>query len=259
MIAAFPMYDWPEEHAANDAFWSRVRAALGDQAAPLHLTRDRPFDAIWQDPQMLLAQTCGLPFVQGRCGTAIVIARPDYDVEGAGDGTYRSALICRTGAGAKLADFQGKRTAINEFGSQSGCNALADAVLEIGGKDAFFANINITGAHRNSALAVANGEADIAAIDAVAWALFKNHEPRAAENLSVLEWTRPMPALPFITATSQSGHVDILRSALAQAANADTPGIPAGILPANAQTYAPIADMAQRLKGRRLAPETAAL
>ena len=117
----------------------------------------------------------------------------------------------------------------------------------------------VSGSHRGSARLVAEGEADVAAIDAVAWALFKNHEPQATENLTVLEWTRPMPALPFVTGVSQVDQVDTLRSALAQAANADTPGIPAGILPANAQTYAPIADMAQRLKGRRLAPETAAL
>ena len=151
------MYDWPEVERANDAYWRRIADHLvGLVTTPRALTRGQPFDQIWQDPDLLLAQTCGLPFVSGRCGTAQVIARPDYGIEGATDGIYSSALICRRGAGARLADFRGAIAAINEYGSQSGCNALADAV----GETDFFGAVLVTGAHRLSARAVAAGDAD---------------------------------------------------------------------------------------------------
>lgn len=250
------MYDWPEVRPATDAFWAAIRDHLAECGvqAPAALSRDRTATEVWQDRDLLLAQTCGLPFVSGRCGTARVIARPDYGIEGARDGLYCSALICRRGAGARLTGFRGARAAINEYGSQSGCNALADAV----GETDFFGAVTVTGTHRASASMVADGDADLAAIDAVAWALFQAHEPVAAGRLTVLDWTRPMPALPFITGAAHVTLSSPLRDALG-AAGPGCLGLPARVLPACDADYAPIRAMAAALAGRRLAHGTARL
>jgi len=49
---------------------------------------------------------------------------------------------------------------------------------------------------------VAEGRADLAALDAVSWALVQDHEP-AARALRVIEATAPTPALPYITAATR--------------------------------------------------------
>ncbi len=259
-MAALQMYDWPEVQGRTDAFWAAIAGALRAEgvAAPEGLSRPADLAGAWRDPALLLGQSCGLPFVSGLCGEAVALARPVYDAEGCGRGTYRSALVCRAGEEAPLEAFRGRTVAINDYGSQSGCNALADAVRPLG--DAFFGAVLLTGAHRASALAVAAGRADIAAIDAVAWALFAEVEPGARAGLAVLGWTEEAPALPFITASAYRASIPALRRALSAAARPGNPaGVPVGALPATAADYAPIRAMAGRVAGLRLAAKSPSL
>ena len=60
MIASLPMYDRPETAAANDRLWQGVRTRLGE--GPEHLVRAGDPWEHWQSPDLLLSQTCGLPF-----------------------------------------------------------------------------------------------------------------------------------------------------------------------------------------------------
>ncbi len=57
-----------------------------------------------------------------------------------------------------------------------------------------------TGGHRASIVAVAEGRADICAIDCRSWQLAQQHEPRAAD-LQVVGWTARRKGLPLITST----------------------------------------------------------
>ena len=56
-----------------------------------------------------------------------------------------------------------------------------------------------SGGHLNSARAVAEGRADIAALDAVAWSMIQEWEPFAA-TLKAVAATTPTPGLPYIAA-----------------------------------------------------------
>jgi ABC-type phosphate/phosphonate transport system substrate-binding protein len=56
-----------------------------------------------------------------------------------------------------------------------------------------------TGGHRESARAVAEGRADLAALDAVTWALMQGYDAFVPK-LRVLGHTRPTPGLPMIAA-----------------------------------------------------------
>lgn len=260
------MYDWPEVQMRTDAFWSRVRAALAARGieAPEALVRPASLSEPWTKTDLLVGQTCGLPFVSGRCGNATVIGRPGYGVQGAEGGTYASAIICHAEEEGALAAFRGRIAVINEFGSQSGCNALADEVqrMKLDRERPFFGELLISGAHRDSARMVADRKADIAAIDAVAWALFEELEPVRHARLRVIGWTRNMPALPFITSPTNASSRSVLYDALLEAALASPsmgekgpiPGIPVDVLPADDEDYTPIRDMAKRIKGMRLAP-----
>jgi ABC-type phosphate/phosphonate transport system substrate-binding protein len=151
---------------------------------------------------------------------------------------------------------------INEFGSQSGCNALADEIQrqKLDDGRAFFGQLSLSGAHRNSARMVADRQADLAAIDAVAWALFEELEPVRHARLRVLGWTRAMPALPFITsAAHKEKKAQIYGAILAAALETQHTGVPVDVLPADSEDYGPISKMAARIKGMKLAPGTRSL
>lgn len=202
MIAALPMYDWPEERAAIDAWYAALRGRV--PALPAELTRGRDLAGIWGDPGLVFGQACWGPLSAGWLARLRVLAQPDYgDVPGGRGAFYRSALVARTGLpvappatpGALLPALAG-RFAFNGRDSLSGWLALA----EDGGDPAGWAEALVeTGSHRDSVRAVAAGSADLAAIDARAWALARKHEPCAA-GLVVVGWTAERPGLPFVTA-----------------------------------------------------------
>ncbi len=193
-VASLPMYDWPEVRPDTDRLWDCLREALAEEriAAPEILSRDGPH---WEDPGLVLSQTCGMPYRLGLHARVTLIGTPDYGLEGCAPGFYRSALVVRAEDPRRsAAAFAGARFAFNSATSQSGWAALGPLSTGRGLE---------TGAHRASVRAVARGAADIAAIDAVTWRLALAHEP-AARRLRVLDWTPPTPGLPMITARTQA-------------------------------------------------------
>lgn len=266
MIAALQMYDWEEVRPRTDMFWFGVRDVLraGGIDAPDALSRPDDISRPWRDPDLVVGQTCGLPYASGRCGQAVLLARPDYDLEHANGGTYQSALICRAEEDRDLGGSRGGTAAINDIASQSGCNALADEIQrqKLDDGRAFFGKVTLSGSHRASARLVADRKADIAAIDAVAWALFEELEPVRHSRLRVLVWTRTMPALPFITARQNEPHRRALFDALWEGHPMHRPpvvGVPSGFFPADDEDYDPIRKMAARIRGLRLAPNLSPL
>lgn len=189
------MYDRSEVASANDAFWAAIRRALG--YGPTALTRDMDVWGIWQSPDLLLAQTCGYPYRARLHGHVSLIGTPDYGVPDCPAGYYNSVFIARADdPRCDLADFQNAAFAYNEAMSQSGWAApmshMADLCLT-------FANHVQSGGHVNSAKMVATHKADIAAIDAVTWAMIEKFDDFAM-GLRVVERTAPTPGLPFIAA-----------------------------------------------------------
>jgi ABC-type phosphate/phosphonate transport system substrate-binding protein len=199
MIAALPMYDRPETAAANDRLWSLIRDHLraDGHPAPERLHRGGDPWALWQAPDLVLAQTCGLPYRARLHGNVCLVATPDYGVEGCPPGHYRSVLVVRAeDTRDRFEQFDGASLAFNDPMSQSGWAApLAHAAA----RGLCLRPVLATGGHRASARAVAEGRAEIAAIDAVSWAMIARWDGLAAR-LRVLERTSPTPGLPLIAA-----------------------------------------------------------
>lgn len=212
--AALPMYDMPGIHDHNVRLWQAIRDNLRSHqiAAPDTLTQDVDAFELWRDPNLCLSQTCGLPLVSGLVGDATVLGAFDYGLDDCEAGQYFSVIV----AGKHVPETP--RFAYNDSGSQSGYAALKRHMgprLGAGVK---------TGSHVASVRAVAEGHADIAAIDAVTWRLALAYEP-AAKQLHVVDRTTPTPGLPLITAPGRDPAP--FRAALATAAAAaglsDTP------------------------------------
>ncbi len=200
MIAALGMYDMGANAAANDRFWALIRANLTAQgiAAPETLTRgDLAYGAGWRSPDLLLSQTCGYPLRTLLHDHVTLIGTPDYGVEGCAPGYYRSAYVVRkTDPRQGLIDFDGADFAYNEALSQSGWGAPQAHVKALG---LWLRPAIETGAHYMSARAVVAGQADIAALDVVTWALMQREDPDLCAELRVIGMTPPSPSLPYIT------------------------------------------------------------
>ncbi|RYI30761.1 MAG: hypothetical protein EON48_05270 [Acetobacteraceae bacterium] len=194
------MYDFGAAQAANDRLWSLIRDGLRgrDVEAPEALTRrEHAYWDAWQSPDLLLSQTCGYPFRARLHGTVTYVGTPDYGVEGCAPGYYRSVFIARADDPRRdVMEFGGAPFAYNEALSQSGWAAPQTHAAKLGLR---LPPVAQTGAHRLSAEAVAEGRADIAALDAVTFALMQDFSPIVGK-LKVVGMTDPTPGLPCITA-----------------------------------------------------------
>ncbi len=205
-VAALPMYDWPDVRETTDTLWHHLALALKARGldVPDRLDRERSSDNVWRDPDLLIAQTCGYPFVTEYRDHVRLVATPVYNVEGCSGPLYCSQIVVRSDENAQtLAELQGRRVAINNMASQSGFAALRAAVTALGQPGPFFGAAELSGSHLNSMRSVADGGADVAAIDTVAWALALRYRPDIANHLKSIATTAMTPGLPFVTARSR--------------------------------------------------------
>src|SRR3954451_6940994 len=224
MIAALPMYDLPEIQEANDKLWRSVARRLracGVAGVPASLSRDMPdLSALWRDPRLLLAQTCGYPLVTGLGRAVRLVAVPIYDFPGCTGWKHRSFIIAAAAAQARpLAGFRGTVCAVNGFDSNSGMNLLRAAVAPLAEGAPFFAGILETGSHPASLEAVADGRAALAAIDCVTHGHLARHRPALVARTRIVGQTPASPNLPMITpGTTSPEALAALRDALAETA-----------------------------------------
>ncbi|MDZ4393248.1 phosphate/phosphite/phosphonate ABC transporter substrate-binding protein [Cypionkella sp.] len=224
MIASLGMYDRAETAAANDQLWANIRDGLRAEgiAAPDALTRgDHAYWDAWQSPDLVFSQTCGFPFRAKLHDQVTLIGTPDYDLPGCPPGHYTSVFVARhDDPRTSLAEFSGAPFAYNEDLSQSGWAAPQNHAHAHG---LHFPPSLQTGGHRLSALAVANGRADLAAIDALTWEFLSQYEPFAA-NLREIARTEPTtPVLPYITAKGADAalYFRVTKAAIAALSPAD--------------------------------------
>jgi len=220
MIASLPMYDRPETAAANDRLWDGIARALRARGieAPAALDRTTGLWETWLSPGLLLSQTCGFPYRSRLHGRVALVATPVCDLPGAPPGHYYSVLVARRADPRRgLADFDGAGLAYNDALSQSG---WAAPMAEAAAAGIAFGRTLATGAHRASAHAVAEGAAEIAAIDALTWRMIRRWDGVAAD-LREIATTAPTPALPWIT--SRPADAPAIAAALSEALS-DLPG-----------------------------------
>lgn len=210
-IASLDMYDLPHTAAANDMLWSLTRENLG--FGPNDLTRGTDVWDIWQSPDLVLSQTCGLPYRAKLHDKVQLVGTPDYGIKGCPAGYYNSVVLVHHHSDEEnVAELDGQLMAYNDPLSQSG---WAAADTHFGNAKASFMTGPCTGSHAASMGAILTGDADFTVIDALTWALMKLHDPKSASQLRVIETTEPTPALPYITAPNQDAQ--IIATALSKA------------------------------------------
>jgi ABC-type phosphate/phosphonate transport system substrate-binding protein len=260
LIAALPMYDWPEVRGDVDAQWARLRDAFRQRGvdAPENVVRSNrelpavpggifddagkliapdpatlppdefDFHEFWLSPALLFGQTCWGPMELGLARHVQVVAQPNYDAFEGGQGElYSSALVRAADGGPAVASsrdgkavipldlMRGKRFTFNNLDSMSGLIGLTRDLEAMGESLDIFASRSESGGHRSSIVAIAEGRADVAAIDCQSWALAQRFEP-AAQGVKVVGWTARRKGLPYITArTTPEKIVAAMREAVA--------------------------------------------
>lgn len=198
MIASLMMYARPELEGAHERLWAGIRHALAHRGieAPLRLSQTAEEFGVWEDPALVLSQTCGMPYRTRLKRQVQIVGTPNYRLDGCPDGYYRSVIVVRADdPRAQISDYATARMAYNMPHSQSGFSALYTHVQPLG---FWFTTRLQSGGHLNSARMVAQGKADIASLDAQTWRLIQRYEPWE-DKLRVLEYTQSTPSLPYIT------------------------------------------------------------
>lgn len=202
MIASLMMYARPETAEAHSRLWTGIRVQLVARGvcAPDALSQTAEEFEVWENPDLVLSQTCSLPYRTRLKDKVRLVSTPDYALSGCAPGYYRSAFIVRCDdKRCTLTDFATARFAYNMNHSHSG---FAGPYSHTRALNFWFDHTVQSGAHLTSARMVAERRADIAAIDTQTWRLIRRYEPWAAD-LRVLEYTAPSPGLPFITGLNQ--------------------------------------------------------
>ncbi len=193
MIATLPMYDFAHLRNTTDRFWRFIQTEL--KMGPTHLTRQDDLWSMWTSPDLVLGQTCGMPFRTRLRDQVKYVITPDFGLKGCPPGFYNSVLLSRENI-TDLAQLDGKTIAYNESLSQSGWAAPISFLS----KHAIAPKAGVkTGAHINSMRAVLSGTADFCGVDAQTFALICNMTDDF-NDLRILAHTEPTPGLPYICA-----------------------------------------------------------
>ncbi len=190
-----------------------AQAGVEDDVA---IARDVALPDFWTRPDMLVSQTCGLPYIAALHGKVALLATPCFDIPGCAGSDYASAIIVRADRGiATLGDARGLVAAANDPHSNSGMNLLRHAVAPLARQGRFFGDVKWSGSHAASVHMVRDGAADIAAIDCVTLAYLGEEDPGAVAGLAVLQYSAAAPGLPLIAGGAvPEAWQDALREAL---------------------------------------------
>lgn len=226
--ASLPMYDLPELTGATDAWWTGLAEHMRREGiidVPETRVKPKELEAHWCQRNLLLSQTCGYPLTHQLRGKVQLLGLPVYACTGCDpDGFYSSVIVVSASSNVySLADCRSARAVYNTDDSMSGLLALRlvaerEASKIVSSGSPFFSSLVRTGGHHRSLVAVAQGEADVACIDAVSFALLKKIDPQLVAAVRVMGHSPRVPGLPYITSLARTAdELERLRAALRNA------------------------------------------
>lgn len=251
-VATLPMYDFPEIRDATDALWAAVVDAHGPGLPPALAHGDTDVHVLWHDPAMAVSQACGWPLVDELDGVVRLIGAFAYDVPTGAGPRYRSHLVVRAG---ERPDPATATAAVNSFASLSGWLSLVRAFPELDG--CWPGDVVVTGAHVDSLATLQQGTADVAAIDAVTYALVERHRPHLLDGLERIGTGPLIPCTPLIAnATATDEQLACLQRAFGMAVDAPAPAHRHALSitafhPLNVDDYEPVRHLGAVWQGAR--------
>ena len=157
------------------------------------------------DDGLLFGHTCGYPLMTRFQNLLTPFCVPLFDVPGCDGPLYCSHLIVNAEADIEsVGDCRGLTVAINTPDSNSGMNLLRHALALAGARGKFFRRVLMTDGHLHSLEAIADGRADLAAIDCVTWQMIRDQDPSLVARTRSLAFSRQTCGLPFVVPSAQT-------------------------------------------------------
>ena len=148
-----------------------------------------------------LAFVCGLAYVVWGGATEPLVAPVLTDERYKGEPIYFSDVVVRCDSGFhSFADLRNASWVYNEPYSQSGFGIVRSHLARCGYGDSFFRRETEVGSHEAALHLVAEGEADVAAIDSHVLATFLPSHPRLDGRLRAIHTLGPSPIQPLVAA-----------------------------------------------------------
>ena len=211
MASSYLMYTLPQIQSSINDWWQYIVRQLNsheinyDQAL---INKEIDLYRHWLDPELFFSQTCGYPLTTVLTNRVKLIGTPVYNSNYSQQANYCSLFLVRsTDDCDSIEDYAGKKFTFNGIDSQSGFNAVKTYLIEQQLNVPFFGDNIESGKHLNSIAKVAEGEADICAVDCVTYSLIQRHLPQLLHSVRVLTTTKFTPGLPFITSVNTSDEV----------------------------------------------------
>jgi ABC-type phosphate/phosphonate transport system substrate-binding protein len=165
--------------------------------------------ALLRDPALWFGHTCGYPLMTRLLEHVRPFCVPLFDVPGCDGKLYSSRFIVAADSEIdSIAASRGRVAAINGADSNSGMNVLRHAVAALADGKPFFDRVITTGRHVDSLRAVADGAADIAAIDCVSYQLIADSEPELCAGVRVIGDSVKTCGLPLVMPLGAIGDCD---------------------------------------------------
>ena len=206
---AFGMYAFtgPQQSAWRQLF-DRFLDISGEDPAQVTLGFEHD-PALLRQPGLWFGHTCGYPLMTRLRGHVMPFCVPLFDVPGTEGRMYSSRIIVGIDADIQsLEHCRGRVCAMNNPDSNSGMNVLRHALADMAAGQPVFSRVITTGGHLASLAAVADGSADVAAIDCVSYQLIADSQPSLVDRVRVIGNTVKTCGLPLVVAQSSSSAAD---------------------------------------------------
>ncbi|MGA8709580.1 MAG: PhnD/SsuA/transferrin family substrate-binding protein [Steroidobacteraceae bacterium] len=189
--------------AAAEA-WRELLAQLARRArVPVQVIEfpaPAPIAELWAHPRKAAVFMCGLPFTRTLPSPYLLAAPVPSPAEFGGQPLYWSEFVVHADSPHRaLRDTFGGRIALTSAESQSGFAAPLRYLRTAGGERPLFREVIAPQITPQGALAaVAEGRADVAAIDAYSLTLLRRYAPELVANARVVAKTEPRPIPPLV-------------------------------------------------------------
>ena len=196
------------QQSAWRQLFERFIALYGSGAVPIRLNFDHDPSKLLE-PGLWFGHTCGYPLMTRLKDYLEPFCIPLFDVPGVDGRHYCSRIITAAGSDIEsIRDSRGRVAAMNNPDSNSGMNVLRHAVADMAESGRFFERVVTTGGHLYSLQAVANGIADIAAIDCVSYQLIEDNRPQLCAGLRILDESVKTCGLPLVMSHAHARDTD---------------------------------------------------
>jgi ABC-type phosphate/phosphonate transport system substrate-binding protein len=185
-------------------------------------------ESVLRDPGLFFGHTCGYPLMKHLQDTVTPFCVPVFNVTGVSGNLYSSRVIVASDADiGNLSDCRNRIAAINSSDSNSGMNVFRHAIAKQKSSTPFFAAVINSGGHLHSLTAVAEGRADVAAIDCVSFQLIEDRWPELTARVRSIGDSVKTCGLPLVLPNSNlaSTNTGEILAALNEALNHVDPWI----------------------------------